>query len=180
MLVMNDKKPEEQRGFSTDFKILIAFVLFFAIVAPPLLERIGHWQERKRIYRDSLQRVDKAGGWQSIENASLAFATNIGPKTHFSQDYYWRGKRLTTNELSPTLEALQPWRIQFEPDEHGVPMIRIRLFGIHRTGTYDEPYYGIWVVCTNASLGYVPQFSGDWAGWTGKIERKGNSIFEAR
>lgn len=178
---MNDnEKPEKPRGFSTDFKILIAVVLFLAFVAPPVLERIGHWQERKRIYQDSSQRVDKAGGWQAIENASLAFAKNIAPKIYFNQLYFWRGKRLTTNELPATLESLQPHTIEFEPDEHGVPLLRIKLFGIHRTGLYDEPYYGIWVVCTNVSPDYLPQFSGDRAGRAGKIERKGDSIFEAR
>ena len=87
---------------------------------------------------------------------------------------------LTTNELPATLEVLQPWIIEFDPDAHGVQMLRVRLYGIHRTGMYDQPYYGIWVICTNVSPDYIPQFLGDRAGRTGKIERKGDLIFEAR
>jgi hypothetical protein len=175
-----DETSERPRGFSTGFLFLIAFLLFAVFVLPELFEKINHITERKKIYEDSLQRIDKAGGWQAIESASLAFATNIAGKPYFSEQYYWRGKRLTTNELPATLEALQPWRIELEPDENHVPLLRIILYGIHRTGTYDQPYFGIWVACTNVPANYVPKFSGDWAGRRGEIERKGNSIFEAR
>lgn len=175
-----DETSERPRGFSNDFLILIAVLLFAVFVFPTLFEKINRIVEHKRIYKDSLQQIDKAGGWQAIESASLAFATDIKGKPYFSEQYYWRGKRLTTNELSATLEALQPWRIELEPDENHVPLLRIILYGIHRTGAYDQPYFGIWVVCTNVPADYVPKFTGDRAGRSGEIERKGNLIFEAR
>lgn len=152
-----------------------------SFVAPRTLEWINYSLERNRIYSDSLRRVDRAGGWQVIEKASLIFVKNISPKTSFSQEYYWQGERRTTNALPATLEVLQPWIIELAPDANGIPLLRIRLYGIHRTGMYyDQPYYAIWVICTNVPAGYTPQFSGDWAGRRGAIERKGNLIFEAR
>ena len=179
-----DEGPKPSRGPSKDFTILVVVVLLAAFLGPPILNRIGHSTERKRIYADSLQRVEKAGGWQAIESASLAFAKDIAPKAYFTQDYYnFQGKREGTNELPATLEVLKPRSIELEPDERGIPLLRIKLYGIHRTGAvYDQPYFGIWVITTNVPSDYVPQFprDRDWAGRRGLIEREGKLIFEAR
>ncbi len=168
--------------FSTDFKILIAILLVAVFVAPPVLERIGHARERKNIYKSALQRVQEAGGWQNIQAASLQFFTNAQPKSYFDEEYFswWKRERRNTNALPSALEALQPWRIQFYPDGNGVYELRLKLYGIHRTGTYSQPYYAIWVICTNVPANYVPLVSGDEAGMMRQIERKGDLIFEVR
>jgi hypothetical protein len=177
-----DKTTQKAQIFSTDFKILILLVLVVAIIVPPVFNVVGHYQERRQKYQNALQRVQKAGGWQNIQAASLQFFTNAQPKSYFDEEYFswWKGERRNTNALPSALEALQPWRIQFYPDGNGVYELRLKLYGIHRTGTYSEPYYAIWVICTNVPANYVPSVKGDEAGMTKQIERKGDLIFEVR
>jgi hypothetical protein len=177
---MNFNEKPGKLGFSKDFVILVVTVVLIAFIGPPVLDTIGHHQERNNKYEDALKRVEKAGGWENIKNASLLFFTNIQSKTYFDEVYFWRGERKTTNPLPPVLELLQPWRIQCWRDSNNIPILRLKLYGIHRTGRYSEPYYAIWVVCTNVPPNYVPQLTGDSAGRIGKIEPKGNLIFEVR
>lgn len=132
-----DKTSEQQRFPSKDFQILILVVLLLAFFGPPILDQVNRFTERRRIDEISIGRVDKAGGWRAVEKASLAFAKELGPTNYFHQYYYWRGKRLSTNELPATLDTLQPWIIYLEPDANGIPVMRMHLFGVHRTGTYD-------------------------------------------
>ena len=166
--------------FSTGFKIFIVLLLFVMVFGSPLLDSINHKVERKRKYQNAIERVEKAGGWKALEMASLGFATNTNPKIYFDEQYFWRGERRNTNSLPPALEILQPWRIEFKLDNNGIPTLRLRLYGIHRTGMYDEPYYGIWVICTNVSPDYVPVIGQHESGMRGLIERKGSAIFEVR
>ncbi len=175
-----EDKPKSAKGFSTDFKIVIAVILFWFFVLPPLLGLIGRIQEQRKKYQAALQRVDKAGGWEAIEAACFNFSTNIGPKTFFDQHYFLQGKRLATNALPPALEILQPRQIQLEQGSNGIRTIRLQLFGMHRTGMYDEPYFGIWVVCTNIPPNYLPVIEWREHGMRGLIGRKDHAIFEVR
>jgi hypothetical protein len=176
-----DETTQKLRVFSADFKILILLIVIVALVGLPVLDRIGHYQERRQKYQNALQRIQKAGGWQNIQAASLQFFTNIQPKDYLDEEYFSRnGERQNTNALPSALEALRPWRIQFYPDGNGVLDLRLKLYGIHRTGTYSEPYYAIWVICTNVPANYIPLVKGDEAGMIKQIERKGNLIFEVR
>jgi len=167
-------------GFSKDFAILVGLLVFIVLFVLPILERVGHEQERKHKYENARQRVEIAGGWENIKAASFAFYTNIQSKPYFDEHYFWRGNRQSTNQLPPTLETLQPWRIQYLRDSNNIPILSLRLYGIHRTGTYSEPYYAIWIICTNVSTNYIPAMVGDGPGRRGIIERKGDSIFEVR
>jgi hypothetical protein len=177
---MNSKENPKVFGFSKDFVILLVGVTLIAFIAPSVLDKIGHWHERKWKYQDARQRVEKAGGWESLKSSSLLFFTNVQSKPYFDEFYFWRGKRHGTNPLPSSLETLQPWRIQYLRDSNNIPILSLRLYGIHRTGTYSEPYYAIWIVCTNVSTNYIPSMVGDGPGRRGIIERKGDLIFEVR
>ncbi len=167
-------------GFFKDFVILVVLFAFIVFVLPPVLEKIGTQQERKHKYENARQRVEKAGSWENIKAVSLLFYNNIQSKPYFDEHYFWRGNRQNTNPLPTTLEILQPWRIQYLRDSNNIPILSLRLYGIHRTGMYSEPYYAIWVICTNVSTNYVPSMVGDGPGRRGIIERKGDLIFEVR
>lgn len=177
---MDSKEKPKILGFSKDFIILVAVVTSVVFFAPPILNKIGHQEERKHKYQDARRRVEKAGGWEILKKASLEFFTNIRSKPYFDEFYYWRGERRSTNSLPLVLETLQPWRIQYLKDSNNIPILSLRLYGIHRTGMYSEPYYAIWVICTNVSTNYIPAMVGDGPGRRGLIERKGDSIFEVR
>lgn len=166
------------------FLIALGIFLILAMVWPALnaeyFERASLERDRKSIYEASLQRVEKTGGWQAIENASLAYVKQLGPSNYFNGPHFYSvDERLTTN-VPAIFNTLQPWTIDYDPDESGIPVLRIKLFGMRRTGRCAQPYYGIWVVCSNVPTGYVPQFSGDMDGRRGLIERKGDLIFEVR
>jgi hypothetical protein len=177
------KKPNlTEKILSTVVRIfLILFVLYFLLgvfISSSLSWPILRAFERKHIYTSSREQVEKAGGWKSIEQACLNFSTN-GFNPNLSGIYYFHGHHLTTNSLPPTIDLLQPMFIRKENDKNGVSIFQIQLHGIHRTGTFDEPYYGIFVVCTNRS-DYVPEFGFRFRGSQGIIERKGDLIFEVR
>jgi len=177
---VNSKENPKVCGFSKGFVTLVVGVALIAFIAPAILDEIGHWHERKWKYQDARQRVEKAGGWESLKTTSLFFFTNIQSKPYFDEFYFWRGNRHGTNPLPSALETLQPWRIQYLRDSNNIPILSLRLYGIHRTGSYSEPYYAIWVICTNVSTNYVPAMVGDGPGRRGIIERKGDAIFEVR
>jgi hypothetical protein len=157
------------------FVIWIVLIFFLSsTLSWPILKTF----ERKHIYGSSRERVEKAGGWKSVEQACLNFATNgFNPNQH--EIYYLHGRHFSTNTLPKTIELLQPMFLETTKDQNGVPIFQVVLSCGHRTGTYEAPYYGIWVVCTNRP-DYVPTFGFHFRGAEGIVERKGDSIFEAR
>jgi hypothetical protein len=99
-----DETTQKVRVFSADFKILILLIVVVAFVGLPVLDRIGHYQERRQKYQNALQRLQKAGGWQNIQAASLQFFTNIQPKDYLDEEYFSRnGDRQNTNTLPSAL-----------------------------------------------------------------------------
>jgi len=177
------RKPQiVQRLFGILMKTMLAlFVIWFVLflfLSSTLSWPILRAFERTQIYSSSRERVEKAGGWKSVEQACLNFATNgFNPNQH--GPYYWNGHRFSTNSLPQTIELLQPWLLETTKDQNGFPVFQVILSGGHRTGTYDAPYYGIWVVCTNRP-DYAPVFDFHFRGIQGIIERKGDAVFEAR
>ena len=168
------------------FAIFVKTILVLAVVLIVLIFFLSStlsWPiqkafERKHIYTSSRERVEKAGGWKSVEQACLNFATNgFNPNQH--EIYYLHGRHFSTNTLPKTIELLQPMFLTITKDQNGVPIFQVTLSCGHRTGTYDAPYYGIWVVCTNLP-DYFPTFGFNFRGAPRITERKGDSIFEAR
>ena len=128
--------------------------------------------ERKKIYALAHPRIEAAGGWQVVETTCLNHSTN-------AVNGFFVGRGLDKS-LSPVLSQLQPREIYMSPNPEGLPVMRIQLFGGHRTGYFDAPYFGIWVVCTNTQTNYIPPIDMHKHGMAEEIERKGDSIFEVR
>jgi len=149
-------------------------VVWLAVILPgsPLMWSIEKNTERKKIYALAYARIEAAGGWQAVETASLNLSTNAVNGFFIS--------RGLDKSLSPVLFKLQPREIYMSPNPDGVPVMRVQLFGVHRTGYFDAPYFGIWVICTNVSTNYIPPIDQHKHGMAGEIERKGASIFEVR
>jgi len=158
------------------FAGLVIVVIFLpnSTVSWPLERLIERWH----IYSTARARVVAAGGWLKVEQAGLNYATNaFNPGEH--NLYYINGHRIATNSLPQSIELLQLMFLDTVKDQNGVPIFQVTLSCGHRTGTYDAPYYAIWVVATNCP-NYVPVFGFRFRGAQGLIERKGDSIFEAR
>jgi hypothetical protein len=123
------------------FIFIALFVLFFYTLLismswpPQWLERIQH---RKIV----LQRVQIAGGWESIKNDCEGII-----QTNCTTGYGWfRG--ITNNPTLPkSIALLQPRQIQLWPEANGMQSLEIKIFGGHATGGRGEDYYGFKVVC---------------------------------
>jgi hypothetical protein len=158
--------------------LLVAAIFVLAyFILPWLLWTYSRADERKTKYASARQRIEAAGGWEAVERACLALSTNRDGQARFTGFFYWRGPHATTNSLPPTLGRLQPRWISLNADSDRVPILKVHLYGVGRTGTYPEPYYGIWVVCTNLP-DYTPVIQSRGQGMRGLITRKGPMIFE--
>jgi hypothetical protein len=178
-----DRKPTlAKRLFGILVKTFLVLIMLCVILGLFLSSTLS-WPilkafEQKKIYAISRNRIEKAGGWKAVEQVCLNFATN-----EFNPNepgiYYLHGNRFSTNSLPQLIELLQPMFLGKTKDQNGVPIFQVILSAGHRTGTYDAPYYGIWVICTNRT-DYVPTFGFKFRGAQGIIERHGDFIFEAR
>lgn len=151
------------------------FVIFYLLPAGEVA--LAKHSERKGIYADGMKRVEAVGGWNVIEKACLTLSSNVIEQQRVAVFYWSRGN---TNPIPAVLEKLKPWDIRLQTNGNHVPIMQVRLAGIHRTGWYDQPYLGIWVVCTNTSTDYTPPIERRDHGMRGLIERKGDFVFEVR
>jgi hypothetical protein len=149
-----------------------AFGVLFLFLSPELFRQFDIKAERKKAYELAHTRIEAAGGWQAIQKSCLEFFTN-------SDHGYFIGGGIDSSN-SPVLSKLQPREIYLAPTPDGIPIMRIQLFGRHRTGSFDSPYFGIWVICTNVPTNYILSIDLPKHGMTKIIERKGDLIFEVR
>lgn len=99
--------------------------------------------ERREQRAKLLERVQAAGGWDAIRRACVSFAeqnTN-GFYSHFRD----------TNGLPAAMIALKPIIVEYQP-EFGC--VRIRIFGMYRTGGHSTPYLGLEVDTSTNSVSY--------------------------
>jgi hypothetical protein len=158
--------------------IICAGLFVFWYVLPQVTLRMSRSAERKRTYEWGLKRVESAGGWNVLEQACLTLSSNVIAKYNIPVfNFYWFGG--DTNSLPQALQKLGPRAIRLEANKVGVPIMKVQLAGVHRTGYYDAPYYGIWIVCTNLP-DYVPIIESHEHGMRGLVTRKGNLVFEVR
>lgn len=157
--------------------VVLAGLFVIVYLLPGVAYELAKNSERKKIYADGVKRVETAGGWNAIEKACLTLSSNVIEQQRAAVFYWSRG---ITNPIPAVLEKLSPWDIRLQTNGNHIPIVQIRLAGIHRTGGYDQPYYGIWVVCTNISKDYAPPIERRGHGMRGVIERKGDFIFEVR
>jgi hypothetical protein len=116
--------------------------------------------------------VKKAGGWAELrrECESLTNSTN-----YYFWHYQWDASgKVDYSALPPSLATLEPHEITLDPGATNV--VQIELFGLHRTGGTDTPYYSLWFVCGNVPTNYTPVLTGGPARTISKIE---DGIFEA-
>ena len=134
------------------FSILI-LLLFF----DPMLINIWppHWLELKRQRETVQQRVQAAGGWDKLRQDCITFAN-----TNQNDPVYWI--RWDTNHvaLPPALAAINPFRIEYYSTKltrTEVSALHIQIFGMHRTGGHDTPYYGLDILREPEPKDFQPQ-----------------------
>jgi hypothetical protein len=159
--------------------IYFCLTLLVACLVFPMLSRPGRGPsfetQRKEQRKIVQQRVLAAGGWAAVRGACNSLTTNL-PHDYF----YWRppvtnaqvtwfsnngpaGTYVTNLDYGPLpapLATLQPRTVEFDVVTNDLTVVKIELFGMHRTGAWDVPYYGIYVVCGVAPLRYQPAVEG--------------------
>src|SRR5262249_31764122 len=126
------------------FAAFVFFVLFNPSAWPP------KWWERRAQRAGALQRIQTVGGWQALRRDCISFAQT-------NESIAWI--RWHTNDapaLPPAIAALDPQEVYYDSpklfgphsNEPRVPVIRIKIFGLHATGGHSTPYYGLEVVAT--------------------------------
>jgi hypothetical protein len=183
-LIISDNKPSAFWSFLSFIVKGVLLLLVLACLAPFILNSQLAWPieeriERNHIYSACRARIAAAGGWEAVDQACLSYATNGFNPGGNAGLYYFGGRLVTTNPLPKTIDLLRPEFVEMATDQNGVPVLQLVLSAGHRTGTYDTPYYAIWVICTNRP-NYVPVFGSQFRGAHGSIEQKGSAIFEAR
>jgi hypothetical protein len=168
--------------------LIVAWVLFPMWSGPsrgPSFER--QREEQRQIMQ---QRVQAAGGWALLRRDCELLVTNS------SRDYFfWYPPRanvhvtrlsnsvpvanyITNIDYGPlpnALATLQPREVRFEAVTNEPTVVRIKLFGLRRSGRRDIPDYGLWVVCRAPSTNYAPDISEE----PGRVIHKvADAIFE--
>lgn len=115
--------------------------------------------ERRAQRQKVIARVQSAGGWEALKrDCTLLVQTN--------ESLYWT--RWHTNDLLaslPAIAVLQPQQVKFispkllvgHLDEPRVPVVHIKVFGMHATGAHSTPYFGLDVVAAPIEGNYIPK-----------------------
>jgi hypothetical protein len=115
--------------------------------------------ERREQRAKVLERIQSAGGWTALQKDCEALA-----ERYRDSSFQWlRG--FDTNALPHSIATLNPWEVRlYSPqvlnnfkDEPQVPVVHIKVFGIHSTGGHSIPYFGLEVVCATNAGSYRPQ-----------------------
>ena len=114
--------------------------------------------DRLNQHKTVVARVQAAGGWAALQRDCEALV-----KTNQDGEFLWY-KFLDTNPLPPAIAAIQPMEVRY--DSPGLlkragfkaqfSIVRINVFGSHRTGGRDIPFFGLEVVCGTNADGYSP------------------------
>ena len=116
------------------------------------------WLERRAQRERVAERVQSAGGWDSLRRNCLTLA-----ERYKSDPMVWNRYPVFSNTLPAAVAALNPKRVEYYPPRFGsdfndsdFPIIRITVFGAHSTGGRDIPWFGLDVVCQRSSVDYQP------------------------
>jgi hypothetical protein len=134
----------------------VGILVFLGILNPAM------WPPRSMERRE--QR-DKVAGWIQASGGWAALQKDCDTLVAQNPDGAFIWYRGNTNALPPTIAALHPWSvIYYSPaevrnykDEPQIPIVRIKVFGLHATGGHSTPYYGLEVVCAANAEHYHPQ-----------------------
>jgi hypothetical protein len=169
--------------------IIFAVYLILPIVTGP--NRGPSFETQRKWQRKTVEeRVQSAGGWAAVRRDCETLVANsphsyffwFPPRTNAHVTEYSNSvpfRSYVTNidygHLPTALATLQPREIESDTITNGPAIVRIKLFGMRRTGMRDIPYYGLWVVCGGSSHDYVPRLTG---GPGRAIKKVADGIFE--
>jgi hypothetical protein len=82
--------------------------------------------------------------------------------------------------LPPAISALEPDVIEFDfdMDPQTNPVVRIKIFGAHSTGSWGIPYYGLYIVCSSTNKALIPPLTYG-LGPEGHVNKLADFVFEA-
>jgi len=118
---------------------------------PPFLDRRA---QRAEI----ATRIQQAGGWSALQKDCNALTEQFRDSS-----FQWL-RHDDTNILPHSLALLRPMEVRFYaptimgdfPEAPKVPVVQIQIFGLHRTGGRDIPYFGLVVICATNAGSYHP------------------------
>ncbi len=117
--------------------IFVLFLLFNCITFWP-----PHWLERMQQRKIVMQRVQAAGGWETIrkdcESIVAANATN---------GFGWFRDLKDEPPLPKFLAILNPQQVVLWPEANGMQSIRVQIFGGHSTSGRGQDFYILKFVC---------------------------------
>jgi len=171
----------------THVAILLGVVVFIYFV-PRLLNSFPSglppdWIERRSQRRLVLERIQSIGGWDALKRDCALLV-----EQHKNENFYW-SRSSSTNALPAAIAALKPMEVRFYPpgvfggsnQDTLVPVVRIRIFGLHATGGNSTPYLGLEVVCSTNTGAYEPK-RGNSGGASGNrystFRRVAENVFE--
>lgn len=134
----------------------VGILVFLGVLDPAMWppKSIEHREQRAKL----VERIEAAGGWTALQRDCDTLAAQY----RNSAFVWYRGN---TNALPPTIAALKPWSVIFYSptvlrdykDESQIPIVHIKVFGLHSTGGHSIPYFGLEVVCATNAESYHPQ-----------------------
>jgi hypothetical protein len=124
-------------------------VLLIICLSLPSLANVWppNWIERRTQRKQVWERIESVGGW-----AALQRDCDVLVEQYRGNVFRW--SQYDTNKLPRTLAVLKPWDVQFYSptvlrdfkNAPEVPVVRIKIFGVHSTGGHSTPYFGLEVV----------------------------------
>jgi hypothetical protein len=159
---MANSPPNQKRSFGWIVWLpIVVLVLYLFQILLNMYSFPPRWYERRTQRQKVEARVQSAGGYERLRRECIAFAQT-------NEIVQW--SRWYTNEspaLPSAISVLQPQEVYyFSPkllgphsNEPRIPIVRIKIFGMHSTGGHSIPYFGLDVVATPSSGEYTPKAS---------------------
>jgi hypothetical protein len=154
---LNDAPHAPRYGKILGCFLLALCLALIALSAPVCSPELfpPNWVQRKQQRKLLAERVAAAGGWSALyqECATLVESNKGGALVYYRRD----GK-----ERPPCLAILKPKQITFYSPELGldsepkVPVVKVKVFGMHSTGGNSYPYYGLEFVFGPEAGSYRP------------------------
>jgi hypothetical protein len=127
----------------------------YALIHPSVLR--PNWLERRTQHDTVLQRVQSAGGWEALRRDCISLAQT---------NEMVRWIRWHTNGapvMPPAILALKPQEVSYyspkvfgpKSGELQIPVVRVKVFGMHSTGGHSTPYFGLEVIASDSTEGYA-------------------------
>ena len=146
---------EEQQKSKSKLGCLLASVVVLALLyfqLPTLVALVNAWPpafiERRTQRQQVFDRVQSAGGWQSLQQDCAALITQ-------NRGAYFVWFRGHTNPLPSSIAALKPREVRFSDGQPEV--VHIKVFGFRSTDGHQPPYFGLQVVSGTGADSYRPK-----------------------